>query len=78
MPKAKKEYTIDVPEYVPPSPAPEPEALKKIFAFLSELSREQAHKTYSGSHWLADFNHRLQLAEKELGIGPGPKTKKPI
>lgn len=68
-----------------------PEALAEINAHLTKIegclrfclktldniAGEQANRSYSGSHWLAVTRHGIQLMEKEMGFGDGPKTDKP-
>ena len=51
---------------------------KFVLDCLKEISREQASRTTSGSGWLSDFQHRIQVKEKELGLGPGPKSQHPM
>ncbi len=52
--------------------------IKQVLVLLSEVAKEQANKNFSGTRWLCDINHRIQLLEKQMGIGPGPRTDKPL
>ncbi len=54
------------------------ETIKFMLGMIKLVAQEQASRTTSGSGWLADFNHKIQLKEKELGLGPGPRTERPL